>query len=199
MSELRIGVSGWKYRKWRGDFYPSGLRQADELGYLAQRMNSAEINGSFYSLAQARALCGVARCDPGRLPVRGEGRTLHHPYEEAQRAGGGTGQLLRLRAARTRRQARAFPVAVARGPAFDPTRLRAFLELLPRTTEAVAELAQRCDRDIVAEPSPRSADAGAPPRSRCGTSRTTTRSSLMLREHGVALVLADTASASPVR
>ena len=50
MSELRIGVSGWKYRKWRGDFYPSGLRQADELGYLAQRMNSAEINGSFYSL-----------------------------------------------------------------------------------------------------------------------------------------------------
>ncbi|HWG85412.1 MAG TPA: DUF72 domain-containing protein [Deinococcales bacterium] len=47
---VRVGVSGWTYRAWRGPYYPAGLRQADELPYVAARMNSAEVNGSFYAL-----------------------------------------------------------------------------------------------------------------------------------------------------
>ena len=50
MAEARIGISGWRYRNWRGDFYPKGLRQADELAYAADRLTSIEVNGSFYSL-----------------------------------------------------------------------------------------------------------------------------------------------------
>jgi uncharacterized protein YecE (DUF72 family) len=50
MSELRIGVSGWKYESWRNDFYPKGLTQSRELEYISRQMNSVEINGSFYSL-----------------------------------------------------------------------------------------------------------------------------------------------------
>jgi uncharacterized protein YecE (DUF72 family) len=50
MAEARIGISGWRYRPWRGVFYPKGLRQADELAYAAERMDSIELNGSFYSL-----------------------------------------------------------------------------------------------------------------------------------------------------
>lgn len=50
MAEARIGISGWRYRPWRGVFYPKGLRQADELAYAAERMTSIELNGSFYSL-----------------------------------------------------------------------------------------------------------------------------------------------------
>ncbi|CAN5273444.1 DUF72 domain-containing protein [soil metagenome] len=45
-----VGVSGWRYKSWRGDFYPRGLPQRGELGYIGERMNSAELNGSFYSL-----------------------------------------------------------------------------------------------------------------------------------------------------
>ena len=45
-----VGTSGWRYPSWRGDFYPRGLRQKDELAFLASRMNTVEINGSFYSL-----------------------------------------------------------------------------------------------------------------------------------------------------
>lgn len=47
----RIGISGWRYTSWRGDFYPKGLRQRDELSYAAQRFGSIELNGSFYSLS----------------------------------------------------------------------------------------------------------------------------------------------------
>ncbi len=50
MGEIRVGISGWSYGGWRGDFYPRGLRQRDELPYVAERMCSVEINGSFYSL-----------------------------------------------------------------------------------------------------------------------------------------------------
>ena len=50
MSELRIGVSGWSYPEWRGDFYPDGLIRKRELEYASRQMNSIEINGSFYSL-----------------------------------------------------------------------------------------------------------------------------------------------------
>lgn len=50
MAEARIGISGWRYRPWRGVFYPKGLRQADELAYAAERLTSIELNGPFYSL-----------------------------------------------------------------------------------------------------------------------------------------------------
>lgn len=49
-SELRIGISGWTYEFWRGEFYPKGLLQRRELEYASRQMNSIEINGTFYSL-----------------------------------------------------------------------------------------------------------------------------------------------------
>jgi uncharacterized protein YecE (DUF72 family) len=47
---IRIGISGWTYPPWRGNFYPPGLPHRQELRYVAERMNSVEINGSFYAL-----------------------------------------------------------------------------------------------------------------------------------------------------
>lgn len=34
------GISGWRDAPWRGVFYPSGLRQADELSFAAERLHS---------------------------------------------------------------------------------------------------------------------------------------------------------------
>lgn len=50
MSEVRIGISGWRYAPWRGDFYPKGLPQRRELEFASREVNSIEINGSFYGL-----------------------------------------------------------------------------------------------------------------------------------------------------
>ena len=50
MPEARVGISGWVYPNWRGDFYPEGVRQADELAYASERLTSIEVNGSFYAL-----------------------------------------------------------------------------------------------------------------------------------------------------
>ncbi len=50
MPQVRIGISGWRYKPWRGEFYPPGLAQARELAFAGSRLNSIEINGSFYAL-----------------------------------------------------------------------------------------------------------------------------------------------------
>lgn len=49
-NEIRIGISGWRYEPWRGDFYPEGLVQRRELEYASRTVSSIEINGSFYAL-----------------------------------------------------------------------------------------------------------------------------------------------------
>ena len=45
-----VGISGWNYPPWRGTFYPPGLPHHAELRYAASRMNSIELNSSFYRL-----------------------------------------------------------------------------------------------------------------------------------------------------
>jgi uncharacterized protein YecE (DUF72 family) len=47
---VRIGISGWRYAPWRGVFYPDGLPQRCELEFAARHFPTLEINGSFYSL-----------------------------------------------------------------------------------------------------------------------------------------------------
>jgi len=43
-----VGTSGWSYKHWKGDFYPSNLPQKKWLGYLASIFNTVEINATFY-------------------------------------------------------------------------------------------------------------------------------------------------------
>jgi len=50
MGTVRIGVSGWRYTPWRGVFYPRDLPQRLELRYVSRIFPTLEINGSFYSL-----------------------------------------------------------------------------------------------------------------------------------------------------
>jgi uncharacterized protein YecE (DUF72 family) len=50
MKRVLIGISGWRYAPWRGEFYPPGLPERQELEYAAARFPTIELNGSFYSL-----------------------------------------------------------------------------------------------------------------------------------------------------
>jgi uncharacterized protein YecE (DUF72 family) len=47
---IRAGVGGWIYEPWRDNFYPKGLTQARELGYLSAHLTATEINATFYRL-----------------------------------------------------------------------------------------------------------------------------------------------------
>ncbi len=45
-----IGTSGWNYNHWKAIFYPAGLKQKDWLEFYSERLESVEINNSFYHL-----------------------------------------------------------------------------------------------------------------------------------------------------
>lgn len=55
MPDLRIGISGWTYPPWRGVFFPKGLAQKHELAHASRKVNSIEINGTFYSLQTVKS------------------------------------------------------------------------------------------------------------------------------------------------
>ena len=45
---IRVGVGGWVFAPWRGTFYPKNLTQARELEYASRHLTAIEINGTFY-------------------------------------------------------------------------------------------------------------------------------------------------------
>ncbi|MEN3975065.1 DUF72 domain-containing protein [Emcibacter sp. SYSU 3D8] len=45
---IRVGIGGWTFEPWRGEFYPEGLVQRRELEYASRRLTSIEVNGTFY-------------------------------------------------------------------------------------------------------------------------------------------------------
>ena len=77
--KIRIGVSGWRYTPWRGNFYPKGLAQARELQYASRAFNSIELNGSFYSLQWPTSYAQWAeQTPPGFVFAVKGGRYLSH-------------------------------------------------------------------------------------------------------------------------
>jgi uncharacterized protein YecE (DUF72 family) len=63
-STVRVGCSGWQYRHWRGDFYPSSLPQARWFEYYAGCFDTVEINNSFYRLPDAETFAAWRRRAP---------------------------------------------------------------------------------------------------------------------------------------
>jgi uncharacterized protein YecE (DUF72 family) len=46
---IRVGVGGWTYAPWRGNFYPAGLPHSRELEYASRQLTAIEVNGTYYS------------------------------------------------------------------------------------------------------------------------------------------------------
>ncbi len=60
-TKAMVGVSGFSYAGWKGHFYPENLKSEEFLSYYSQRLNSVEINSSFYappSLAMVKSWAG---------------------------------------------------------------------------------------------------------------------------------------------
>jgi uncharacterized protein YecE (DUF72 family) len=142
---IRIGISGWTYAPWRGTFYPSGLPQRGELGYVAERLTSVEINGTFYALQRRSSFETWAASVPADFvfSVKGPRFITHMKQLRDVRVpvanflasgvlalGDKLGPLLWQLPPRMR---------------FDAERIETFLQLLPRTTTAAAELALEHD------------------------------------------------------
>src|SRR5882757_6326120 len=50
MGKVYVGMSGWQFDGWRGDFYPKDVTIKRQLEYASRQVTSIEVNGTFYSL-----------------------------------------------------------------------------------------------------------------------------------------------------
>src|SRR5947208_11879840 len=148
--ELRIGISGWRYAKWRGKFYPKGLPHRRELEYASRALNSVEINGSFYSLQRPSSYQRWYSETPSDFifSVKG-GRFITHmkklrDVETALANFFGSG-LLALRE-------KLGPILWQLPPnlGWNEERLNNFFDLLPRNTRQAAKLSANHDDNLKA-------------------------------------------------
>lgn len=143
---IRVGISGWRYPPWRGDFYPKGLPQRRELEYASERFAAIEINGTFYSLQRAALFRQWRGETPSgfRFAVKG-GRFITHMKRlvdvEQPLANFFASGVLYLE-----EKLGPFLWQLPPRQRFDRARLDQFLHLLPRDTSAAKSLARRHDR-----------------------------------------------------
>ncbi|MGI8770946.1 MAG: DUF72 domain-containing protein [Acidobacteriaceae bacterium] len=141
--EIRIGISGWTYKPWRGVFYPERMPHARELAFAAERFRSIEINGTFYSMQRPSSFARWAQQTPDDFVFSIKGpRFITH--------------MLRLRNVE-QALANFFASGIlALGPKlgpilwqlppnfqFDAERLESFFQLLPANSSMAAQMAER--------------------------------------------------------
>jgi uncharacterized protein YecE (DUF72 family) len=199
MSDIRIGISGWRYAPWRGVFYPAGWPQARELEYAARHVNSIEINGSFYSLQHPdRYRAWYEQTPDGFLFAVKGSRFITHMKRlrgvEAPLANFFASGLLRL-------GDKLGPILWQLPPSFrfDADRLAGFFRLLPRDMGSAAALARRHDRRVAGRAWTR-ADHAQSLRHALEVRHESFRDPrfvALLRRHRIGLVVADTAGRWP--
>jgi uncharacterized protein YecE (DUF72 family) len=200
MARVLVGISGWTYPPWRGKFYPKRLPQRLELAYASRRFGALEVNGTFYSLQRPAAFASwYDQTPPGFTFALKGGRFITHmtrlrdPKPKLANFFASGPLLLREKLGPVLWQ---FPANLE----FDADRFRAFFEHLPRDTIAAARLARAHD-DRIRGGVHLDADAARPIRHAVEFRHASFLADGFLglmREHDVALVVADVAGKFPI-
>lgn len=198
---ILVGTSGWQYPRWRGDFYPRGLSQREQLAYLAARLPTVEINGTFYSLTRPSACTAWRAQVPAAFVFALKGsRYLTHMLKlrrfEPALANFFASGILRLGASLG-------PILWQLPPQlpFDEERAATFLAALPRDMAGAERWARRHDSRTTGRAALTAADGRDRPLRHALEVRhpswLTAEALALMRAHDVALVAADTAGRHP--
>jgi uncharacterized protein YecE (DUF72 family) len=196
---VRIGTSGWAYKSWRGDFYPRGLKQREELAHLSRTMTSVELNGSFYSLQRASSYRSWSEQtqDDFVFAVKGSRFVTH--MRQLREPEQGLANFLASGLLELRHKLGPLLWQLPARTGFDPDRLIGFFSALPRSMTELAKLAAAHD-ERVKEPA-LVTHAELPVRHVVEVRNETFRNPdfpALLRDHGIGLVVSDGAGEWPL-
>jgi uncharacterized protein YecE (DUF72 family) len=133
--KIRVGIGGWTFEPWRGEFYPKGLPHARELTYASERLTSIEINGTFYRTQSPATFAKSAKETPDGFVFSVKGvryatnrRVLAEAEESVDRF---------LKSGLLELGDKLGPILWQFTPTkkFDPDDFGAFLELLPKSLQ----------------------------------------------------------------
>jgi len=200
MARASIGVSGWRYPRWRGDFYPEGLVQRRELEYVASRMTSVEVNGSFYSLLRPSTYAAIAEQTPDDFVVALKGSRYITHLKRLREVETPLANFLASGVLALGRKLGPFLWQLPPGLPYDEDLLRRFFDQLPRSTSEVARLARRHDQKLGKDRSFLDVLVERPVRHALEVRHASfgcDEALELLRRHDVALVVADSAGRWP--
>ena len=145
-SQIRIGIAGWRYDGWRGAFYPEDLPQRRELEFASQRLNSIELNGSFYSLQRPKSFQQWSAETPDDFVFSVKGTRFITHIRQLENVETPLANFLAQGLLRLGRKLG--PILWQFPPTFkfDAQRMQAFFELLPRTHKQAAAYARQRDQ-----------------------------------------------------
>lgn len=192
--KVRIGISGWRYKPWRGVFYPHKLQQRRELEFASRQFQSIEINGTHYSMQRPESFRTWRDQTPESFVFSVKGsRFITHMKKlrevELPLANFFAQGLLAL-------GPKLGPVLWQFAPRFlyEPERLAGFFRMLPRTMAEASVLAHEHGPSLKDRVAVNAECKGAI--RHCieirHTSFVTPEFAALLREHRIGLVVADT-------
>ncbi len=193
--KVRIGLSGWTYKSWRGRFYPEGLPHKRELAHIGSIFPTVEINGTFYSMQRPDSFGRWSELTPDDFVFAVKGpRFLTH----MKRLNDPVAPLGNFIASGVLRlDGKLGPILWQLPPNFhfNPDKLEAFFRVLPRDTDAAAVCGRRHDHRLKA----RAWLRAGPRRQKLRHALEVRHKSFcvpefieLLRRHDIALVCADT-------
>jgi uncharacterized protein YecE (DUF72 family) len=137
-----LGTSGYSFDEWKGNFYPEKLASKDMLHFYAERLETVEINNTFYRMPKAALFEGwTQQVGPDFLfVIKSPQRITHHQKLENSEE-----NVTYLWQAAQTLGPRLGPVLFQLPPYLrkDLPRLQAFLAILPGEMRAVIEFRHR--------------------------------------------------------
>jgi uncharacterized protein YecE (DUF72 family) len=199
-TQALIGISGWRYAPWRGEFYPPGLPERDELKYAADLFPTIELNGSFYSLQRPEYYERWREQVPPSFVFAIKGSRYITHMKRLRGVGTALANFFASGLLALEHKLGPFLWQLPPTLKLDEQRLAEFFELLPRSTKEAAKLGRRHDERVKGRAYLRVAqdrelrhalEVRHP-------SFATPKLIDLLRAQGVALVVADTAGRWPL-
>lgn len=144
MGKIYIGISGWRYKPWRGVFYPPDLAQSRELEFAARAVPTIELNGSFYSLQRPSSYAAWYEATPKGFVFSHKGnRYLTHILRLGENIEPALANVMASGVFNLREKLGPFLWQLPPNFRFDAQRLERFFRLLPHDLEQARALARR--------------------------------------------------------
>jgi uncharacterized protein YecE (DUF72 family) len=141
-----IGISGYDYKPWRNKFYPVGLPARKWLSFASRQFNSIELNGTFYSLKSPAVFAkwkSEVPSDSFLFAIKG-GRFITHNLK-LRRAENALGNFFASGILALGDLTGPFLWQLPATYSFDAERLDQFMGILPRNSEEAEEVAREHD------------------------------------------------------
>jgi len=205
MGKVFIGFSGWRYPPWRGMFYPTGLRQADELAFASRALPSIELNGSFYALQRPASYAAWYEATPPDFVFSHKGNRYITHVRRLRDIDAALANVFASGVFQLREKLGPFLWQFPPSFQFDAERVEHFLSLLPHDTAAAQVLARSSEARLRDQDPPRidlEIDKKRPLRHAMEIRHDSFIDPAfiaLLRKYKVALVVADTAGKWPQR